>query len=233
MAEQDGRDGRDDNTGVLVVVGAGGFGREVLDVVDAVNAAAAGNGSAAPWTVAGVVDDSPSEQNLALLADREVAHLGGVQDLVDGLAGTRPTHYTVGIGSPRVRRAVAERLDVAGLRPATLVHPSVTRGFDVRVGEGSVLCAGVRLTTHVRLGRHVHLNLNATVGHDTVVGDYVSVNPLASVSGDCVLEDEVLVGVAGVVLNQVRVGRGSTVGGSACVVKDVPPGVVVKGIPAR
>ncbi|WP_416954718.1 hypothetical protein ACNKF0_20970 [Nocardioides sp. T5] len=109
----------------------------------------------------------------------------------------------------------------------------MTHGFDVEVGPGSILCAGVRLTTHIRIGRHVHLNLNATVGHDTTIGDYVSANPLASISGDCVIEDEVLIGVAGVVLNGLRIGRASVVGGSACVVKDVPPGVVVKGIPAK
>jgi sugar O-acyltransferase (sialic acid O-acetyltransferase NeuD family) len=215
--------------GSLVVVGAGGFGREVLDVVDAVNA------EGRVWTLAGVVDDSPTETNLALLERRGVAYLGTTAQLVAGevAGGQRPTHYSVGIGSPAVRRLVAERLDDAGLVPATLVHPSVTRGFDVEIGPGSVLCAGVRLTTHIRLGRHVHLNLNTTVGHDTTLGDYVSANPLASISGDCVIEDEVLIGVAGVVLNALTVGRGSVVGGSACVVKDVPPGVVVKGIPAR
>ncbi len=213
----------------LVVVGAGGFGREVLDVVDAVNAAA----DAPVWTVAGVVDDAPTPANLAHLRARGVAHLGTTADLIGGGPASRPTHYLVGIGNPAVRRTVAERLDAAGLTPATVVHPSVTFGHDVEVGAGSVLCAGVRITTHIRVGRHVHLNLNVTVGHDTTIGDYVSVNPLASISGDCVLEDQVLVGVAGVVLNGLRVGRGSVVGGSACVVREVPPGVVVKGIPAR
>ena len=213
----------------LVVVGAGGFGREVLDVVDAVNDAA----DAPVWAIAGAVDDSPTDANLAHLRSRGVAHLGTTAELLGLDVASRPTHYVVGIGNPAVRRKVAERLDAAGLVPATLVHPSVTRGYDVEIGPGSVLCAGVRLTTHIRIGRHVHLNLNATVGHDTTIGDYVSANPLASISGDCVIEDEALIGVAGVILNGLRVGRGSVVGGSACVVKDVPPGVVVKGVPAR
>ncbi|MCW2738728.1 NeuD/PglB/VioB family sugar acetyltransferase [Nocardioides sp.] len=213
----------------LVVVGAGGFGREVLDIVDAVNDAAA----ATVWTIAGVVDDSPTEANLAHLESRGVPYLGTTAELIGTGSPTPATHYVVGIGGPAVRRAIAERINAAGLEPATLVHPSVTTGFDVEIGPGSVLCAGVRMTTHIRLGRHVHLNLNSTVGHDTTVGDYVSANPLSSISGDCVIEDDALIGVGGVILNGVRVGRGSVVGGSACVVKDVPPGVVVKGVPAR
>lgn len=212
----------------LVVVGAGGFGREVLDVVDAVNA----SGPEPAWTVVGVADDAPTEANLEHLRKRSVPFVGGTS----GLNGADPgaaIHYVVGIGNPVARRLIADRLDAAGLTPATLIHPTVTMGFDVEIGAGSVLCAGVRLTTHISLGRHVHLNLNSTVGHDTVLGDFVSANPLASISGDCTIEDDALIGVAGVILNGLTVGRGSVVGGSACVVKDVLPGAVVKGIPAR
>lgn len=210
----------------LVIVGAGGFGREVLDVVAAIN-----DTSVVPlWHVAGVVDDTPSESNLDLLQRRGIRFLGTTEE---GIKDVSATHYVVGVGSPAARERIAEKFDAAGLQAATLVHPATTTGFDVTMGSGSVICAGVRITTNVHLGRHVHLNLNVTVGHDTTLGDYVSVNPLASVSGDCVVERGVLVGVAGVILNKVRVGAGATVGGSACVVKDVPPRATVKGIPAR
>jgi sugar O-acyltransferase (sialic acid O-acetyltransferase NeuD family) len=215
----------------VVVIGAGGFGREVVDVVEAVNAASAATGVEAPWELLGVVDDAPTEANLARLADRGVRHLGALDDF---LAGDRTgVSYAVGIGAPAVRRRVAERCDAAGLLGATLVHPSVTMGARVVVGPGSVLCAGVRITTNIELGRHVHVNLNSTIGHDTIVGDYVSLNPLASISGDCMLGSGVLVGVAGIVLNGLRIGDDAVVGGSACVVKDVEPGTTVVGVPAR
>ncbi|MBD3947184.1 acetyltransferase [Nocardioides ganghwensis] len=210
----------------IVIVGAGGFGREVIDVVDAINAQAA----APEWEIVGVVDDSPTEINLKHLERRGTPFLGGTEK---PFSWPEPVYYVVGIGNPRVRRLIADRYDAAHLKAATLVHPAVTQGFDVRIGAGSVVCAGVRLTTNISLGRHVHLNLNVTVGHDTTLEDFVSVNPLASISGDCVIEDDVLVGVAGVVLNGLTVGRGATVGGSACVVRDVTPGLVVKGVPAK
>lgn len=210
----------------LVIVGAGGFGRETVDVVEAVNAAA----PELVWRLLGVVDDSPSLENLERLERRSIDYLG-TTDQVLGRQG-RP-HYLVGIGSPTVRRLLADQLDEAGLIPATVLHPAATIGSDVVIGEGSVICAGARVTTHIRLGRHVHLNPNVTVGHDTTLGDFVSMNPASSVSGDCVIEDGVLIGVGAVVLNQLTVGRGAVVGAAACVVRNVVAQAVVKGVPAR
>lgn len=214
----------------IVVVGAGGFGREVVDVIEAMNAESPEQ-AAPPWRLLGVLDDSPSETNLERLADRSIPFLGALDDFLR--ERHRDTAYAVGVGATAVRRRIAERCDAAGLAAATLIHPSVTMGSRVSVGAGSVLCAGARITTNIDIGRHVHVNLNVTIGHDTVVEDYVSLNPLASISGDCVLETGVLVGVGGIVLNGLSVGRGATVGGAACVVKQVEPGATVVGVPAR
>lgn len=210
----------------LVVVGAGGFGREVIDIIDEINHASARE----LWDLVGIVDDSPSQLNLERLRKRGVTYLGTVDRFLASGAADR---YLVGIGCPVVRRRVADKFDAAGWVAATVVHPTASIGFDVRVGIGTVVCAGVRMTTNISLGRHVHLNPNVTIGHDTTLGDFVSMNPASSVSGDCVIEDDVLIGVGGVILNQLTVGQGSTVGGAACVVNAVPPGAIVKGVPAK
>jgi sugar O-acyltransferase (sialic acid O-acetyltransferase NeuD family) len=211
----------------LVVVGAAGHGREVLDVVDACNAAS----DVSAFEFLGVLDDGPSQENLGRLARRNAAYLGPVEPWTR--QASRDIAFVVGLGNPMVRRRVAERLEHAGLEAATLIHPTVVTGFDVTYGPGSVVCAGVVLGTNIRVGRHTHLNRCATVGHDSRIGDFALVNPSASISGDCTIGDEVLVGAGAVILQGRRVGRGATVGASACVVHDVTPGSTVKGVPAE
>lgn len=208
----------------LVIVGAGGFGRETADVVEAINA------SVRTWDLLGFVDDAPSAINLERLRRRGYDWLGDVAS-VRGLSDR--VRFVVGIGAPSVRRILAARLEDASLRAATLVHPAATIGSEVTLGEGTIVCAGARITTNIEVGRHVHVNPNVTVGHDTVIEDFVSLNPACSISGDCTIGTGTLIGVGAVVLNQIGVGEGATVGGGACVVREVPADLVVKGVPAR
>lgn len=208
----------------VVVIGASGFGRETLDVLEAM--IQAGH----DVTIVGVADDAPSELNRERLADRGVVHLGPV---ADALAGDRSWRFVIGIGSPSVRSRIATLLEDAGREPFTAVHPNAALGARTEVGGGSVICAGVTVSTNVRLGRHVHLNPNATVGHDAVLADFVSVNPAAVVSGEVRLGEGTLVGAGAIILQNLTVGEDTLIGAGAVVTKDVPASVVVKGVPGR
>ena len=207
----------------IVVIGAGGFGREVHDVIVAVNAA-----SAEPvWHFLGFVDDGTPDQQL--LGRRNARHLGGTNEL-PSMGGAS---YVIGVGNPVARRRLAEQADAAGLRAATLVHPSATMGLDVEVGEGSIICSHVSITTNVRIGRHVHLDQNVAIGHDTTLRDFSRVNPGATVSGNVTLDEDVTMGTNSTAIQGLRIGRGATVGAGAAVIRDLPPGVVAVGVPAR
>ena len=207
----------------LVIIGAGGFGREIPEIVDAINTASPG-----AWELLGFLDDGqPDAERLARL---ELPHLGAVDggdDLPHG------THFVIGVGSGAVRRKLREAAERRGLVPATLVHPTATVGRDVRIGVGSVLCAGVSVTTNVDLGDFTILNLGVTVGHDTVLEDYVTVHPQAALSGECRIGTDVVMGTSSAIIQGRAVGARTTVGGGAVIVKDLPEDVTAVGAPAK
>lgn len=209
----------------IVVVGAGGFGRETLDVIEAINRSA----DEPLWEVLGVADDSPSPENVERLHDRGYKLVGGIDA---GLAQFPGVAYVVGIGSPAARCSISDSCESQGWRPATLVHPSAVIGSESAVAEGSVVCSGVQISTNVLISRHVHLNPGVIVGHDAVLKSFVSANPGAVVSGSAVIDSAALLGANCTVLQGLTVGSGSVVGAAACVTKNVPAGITVVGVPA-
>jgi sugar O-acyltransferase (sialic acid O-acetyltransferase NeuD family) len=207
----------------LVIVGAGGFAREVLALVRAISRAGAGDA----WRV------------LAFLG-RDGDPLGRELDgipVVDALSPAAPASRPVGvsgIGYPQGRRAEVEARAADVSSWATLIHPGV--GFDperVRIGAGCVVLEGSSFTTDLTLGRHVMLHLHCTVTHDCVLEDYVSLMPGCHVSGNVTLREGVFMGAGAVVLQGIEVGAWASVGAGAVVTEDVPAGATVVGVPAR
>jgi sugar O-acyltransferase (sialic acid O-acetyltransferase NeuD family) len=204
----------------LVIVGAGGHGREVLDIIEAL----AGDGQELHF-VGFVADTVPDPE---LLERRGARHVGPV-DLLAELDAL----YTLGVGDSGARHSLDERLSTWGRSAATLVHPAATLGSDVELGPGVQLATGARVTTNVRLGRHVHLNVNAVVSHDCRVGDYATLSPGVHVNGNVTVGEGVFLGTGAIVTPGVTIGNGARIGAGAVVLDDIPAGVTAVGIPAR
>lgn len=208
----------------LVIVGCGGFGRELFSIVCALNVAGA------DWTVEGFADDHPSAADLDAVAELGSSVVATVAELA---MRTVAFHAVLGIGSAAVRSSIADRLNQTPITYPVLVHPHASVGQRVDLAPGTVIAAGARLSTQITVGRHVHIDQNATVGHDCVIGDFARLNPQACVSGSVVLGRGALVGAHATVLQGLHVGDDAVVGAGAVVVRDVAPNATVKGVPAR
>lgn len=203
----------------LVIVGAGGFGREVAWLVQEINE------QKPEWNFFGFVDDYSTGQTV-----EGYPILGNMEWL---LAQPLKPYVVCAVGDPRIRRKLVKPLSNAGFPFATLIHPSVKMSKYVQIGKGSMICAGVIITTNIVIGEHCLLNLGCFVGHDTTVGDYASMMPGTNIAGDVEIGEGSYYGLNSCVINQVKVGEWSIIGAGATVTKDIPPYSLAVGVPAK
>ena len=204
----------------LIIIGAGGFGREVFNWARDVSAK---NGE---WQMGGFLDANPQ----ALAGYRVDVEILGSPDSYQPQPNDR---FVCAIGDPTTRLKVCRMLSDRGARFVTLIHPLAVVGSDCRIGPGSIICPLTVLTTNVTLGSFVILNTHCCVGHDAVLGDGCSVNPHGAVAGNAVLGVGVLMGMHSVVLQRVHVGDGAIIGAGSVVLRKVAPRTTVLGVPAK
>ncbi|MBC6988237.1 MULTISPECIES: acetyltransferase [Hymenobacter] len=205
----------------LVIFGAGGLGREILLLARQINEVTP------TWLLTGFYDDaSPASAFI-----HGVPYRGTAADLN---ATKEPLQVIVAVGNSQARAAVVSRLTSPLLQFATLIHPSVAcqQYQHISVGEGSIITQSCILTTDIRVGRHVLLNLGCTIGHDAVLEDFCSLMPHANVGGEAHLGVGVYLGTNATVINQVRVGARTIVGAGAVAVRDLPADCTAVGVPA-
>jgi sugar O-acyltransferase (sialic acid O-acetyltransferase NeuD family) len=224
----------------LVIVGAGGFARETAAAVHAVNQ------DRPTWRLLGFLDDDPA---LAGSTRAGLPILGGTGALTGTpTAGVRTAGVPAGgpdladaavlvcVGNPRdyaARRRVVRRLGLPADRYATVVHPAAQVGTGSAVGPGSVLLAGTVLTADVTVGAHVAVMPHAVLTHDDRVEDYATIASGVRLGGAAVLREGAYVGAGALLREGVTVGSWSLVGMGSVVLRDVPPGQVWAGNPAR
>lgn len=209
----------------IAIYGAGGFAREVAWLVEVLNQ------TEELYQLVGFVDDNPKFQGQTLNG----IHVLSLDDL---LLQYPECKVVSGIGNPQTRRTLMEKVAQLGFSFETLIHPRTERSQWIDYGKGIVICAGNILTTNIKLGNHVQINLDCTIGHDVIMGEYTTLAPGVHVSGWVHFGKRVYVGTGAVIINGTSenplvVGDDAIIGAGACVTKSVESGLTVVGVPAR
>lgn len=189
------------------LIGAGGFAREIKAHIG-------------DPTMKCFVDDEYWKEN---------------NECIFPLSSFDPNKYEVivAIGDPRARFDIIQRLPKE-TKYFTFIHPSAQiLGNDVKIGKGSIICAGCILTTNITIGKHTHLNLQTTIGHDCEIGSYFTTAPGAKISGNCKIYDGVYVGTNASIKEKISIHSFSTIGLNAGVVKNIEDSGTYVGTPAK
>lgn len=192
------------------IIGAGGFGREVY------------------WSL------TPIERNnTVFFVDDE--YWDGTDNKILPLSQFNPTEYeiVVAIADSYHRERIVNSLPT-NTKYFTHVHPTAQiHGEDVEIGEGSIICAGTIITTNVKIGKHAHLNLITTIGHDCVIGDYFTTAPGVQISGNMNIGTRVYFGTRSCVKQKITICDNVTIGINAGVVKNITESGIYVGTPAK
>ena len=205
----------------IAIFGAGGFGREVLQLIKDINE------PLPVWSCVGFIVDRGFE-------DKSSVHglpiLGGT----DWLAENSNVHIIVAVGSSSARWRIVDQIRSQCKNSfAVLVHPRAWVGRNVELGVGSVICAGAMITTDIKISQHVHVNIGSTIGHDATLGNFVTLNPGVNISGNVTLHDGVEIGTGSVVIPGCSVGPWSIIGAGAVVTRSITENCTAVGNPAR
>ena len=203
----------------ILIVGAGGFGREVLCWIRDT------------WPehqnqIAGfLAADDPASKSLPCRLSILASPLTYEPEPEDLLL--------LAIGIPRARRAVAESLLAKGSRFLTLVHPTAILAPSATIGIGSIVCPFSVVSDAARIGRFALLNYHSSLGHDASVGDYAVLSPYATLGGNAHVHDDVFMGLHATVGPGRTIGSRSKISANSCALADVPPESMVYGSPGR
>lgn len=206
----------------LIIIGAGGFGREVAWLVERINA------KKQMWNLLGFADDAKERQGMIL---NSYPVLGGCECL----SNYPNVNVVCAVGAAQIRRSIISRIEAEfpDVKYATLIDPSVECSDAVSIGNGTIVCAQTVMTVNITIGKHVILNLDCTIGHDVVLNDFVTVYPSVNVSGNVVVDSCVELGTGTQIIQGKRIGQNSIVGAGSVVVKDIPENCTAVGCPAR
>lgn len=207
----------------LLLIGAGGLGRETAEVVRAINAVRP------TFEVIGFLDDDRRLTG----TDRDGTPVVGTIDDLDRFAGAHVVLTTAGTHDLRSRHRIATRLSLPADAYESIVHPAAVLANGTELGAGCIVLASAVTTSSIHVGRHVVVMPAAVFSHDDVIEDFVTVGAGVHIGGGVTIREGAYVGLGALVREHITIGRWSIVAMGAVVLKDVPDGEIHAGVPAK
>jgi sugar O-acyltransferase (sialic acid O-acetyltransferase NeuD family) len=205
----------------IAIFGSGGFGLEVATIIEHINKIGG------QWEFLGFFDDNPKSH---IINGYKV--LGGIDELN---RWDSKLHLVLALGAPKTKKLVKGKIVNAKIIYPVIIHPSVILGREelITIGEGSIICSGNILTTNIKIGKFVILNLSCTVGHESEIGEFSSFMPSCNISGEVKIGKENYWGTGAKVINRKSIGNNVIVGAGAVITGNIPDNVTVVGVPAK
>ncbi len=203
----------------LVIIGAGGLGKEIAWLIEE------NNKTKPEWNILGYIskDIDIIPYKYPVLGDD------------DWLLARKDVIYAVcSVGNPVVRQSIVEKYQ----NRENIIFPNIISSHaivsdTVSFGRGSVICPGSVITVNIKLGDHIICDRNTTIGHDSIINDFVTISPGANISGNVSVGSVTLIGTGSNIIQGIFIGQNTTIGAGATVINDIPGHSIAVGVPAK
>ena len=204
----------------MLIIGAKGFAKEILEILHKKN----------ETENLYFYDDVNDDIQDFLFGKFKV--LKSEAEAIELFQKTSP-EFVIGVGSPKLRRLLFDKFTALGGKCVTIISNNAEVGsFGNIIENGAIITSGTIITNDVTIRKGTMVNLSCTIGHDSVIGEFVEICPNVSISGRCVIEDLVFIGTGATILPDIKIGKNTIVAAGSVVTKDIPENVLVAGIPA-
>lgn len=203
----------------IVIIGAGGFAREVAWLIEEINK------EKLQWNILGFIEDGSENIGKDLNGYKVIGNTKDLEKI------SNDTYVVIAIGDGKVRKKIVEKLK--NIKYGTLIHPNITISNSISIGEGSIICCGNILTVNINIGKHVIINLDCTIGHDAVIKDFSTLLPGTNLSGKTLIGECSTLGTGSAIIQGIKIGKNVMVGAGAVVIRDISDDSTAVGNPAR
>ena len=206
----------------VVIVGAGGFGREVEWLINRINKISQ------TYEVIGFADDR-------IEIGKQVGHSKVIMNTGELSKTSEKYNVVIAIANAKIRKMIAEKLiQNKNLVFPNIIDPSVIyEEEEISIGEGNIICAGTIITVNISIGNFNIIDIDCTIGHDDILKNYVTLYPSVNVSGNVEINDCTEIGTGAQIIQGLTITENVVVGASAAVVKNIEESGTFIGVPAK
>jgi acetyltransferase EpsM len=197
----------------MIIIGGGGHSKVIIDIINSqrqIN-----------YNVIGFYDDETSSL-------RNIPYLGKINKIKNC---KNYINYVIAIGDNAIRRRIYKKYNK--LHYISLIHPTSIVSQNAIIGEGTVICAGAIVQPDVKIGKLCIINTNSNIDHESIICDFVNINPSATLCGNVSIGNNTVIGANSTIIEKIKIGSYNVIGAGSVIIRNTEDNSKLVGVPGK